>query len=283
MQRVLSLLVIVIFILAIIALCLAYMLFPPIGADMLLLPTRSQPGSTPGGATARTVNNGPIELHGWHFNTTKPLRGTIIYLHGVSDNKYSSENMAKLFTPLGFDVLAYDSRGHGESGGEFCTYGYYEKEDVALIAQQARSGPLTLIGSSMGAAVAMQAAPLLPNVESIVLLDTFAELNTVIRDRLPPVIFNHLMKTAVRKAEKRANFSAEEVSPLKVAQTLTIPTLVIHGAADIETFPSHSKQIYAALKGEKELVLVEGANHAEAGSKPETWQTIKKWVLKYNG
>jgi hypothetical protein len=30
-------------------------------------------------------------------------------------------------------VIAYDSRAHGESGGDACTYGFFEKEDLRRV------------------------------------------------------------------------------------------------------------------------------------------------------
>jgi pimeloyl-ACP methyl ester carboxylesterase len=65
-------------------------------------------------------------------------------LHGISDNRRGAEGLAARLGPLGYDVLAYDSRGHGRSQGRFCTYGYYEKRDVsaALDMLQARDAIL---------------------------------------------------------------------------------------------------------------------------------------------
>ena len=41
--------------------------------------------------------------------------------------------MADHFLARGFDVVAYDSRAHGESEGDVCTYGFYEKEDLRRV------------------------------------------------------------------------------------------------------------------------------------------------------
>jgi len=36
------------------------------------------------------------------------------------------------YQKAGLGVIAYDNRAHGNSGGEPCTYGFYEKEDLQL-------------------------------------------------------------------------------------------------------------------------------------------------------
>jgi pimeloyl-ACP methyl ester carboxylesterase len=48
-------------------------------------------------------------------------------------------------------VIAYDSRRHGESGGDVCTYGYYEKEDLRRVIDALERGPVVLMGTSLGA------------------------------------------------------------------------------------------------------------------------------------
>lgn len=84
------------------------------------------------------VNDG-VTLRGWRFRGSRPRRGLIVYLHGVADNRQSGLGFAQRFVPQGFDVAAYDSRAHGDSGGDACTYGFHEKEDLsrALDALQA--------------------------------------------------------------------------------------------------------------------------------------------------
>ena len=63
-----------------------------------------------------------VKLKGWWFHAGEK-RGTLVYLHGVSDNRGTSVGIADHFLARGFDVVAYDSRAHGESGGDACTYG----------------------------------------------------------------------------------------------------------------------------------------------------------------
>ena len=85
-------------------------------------------------------------------------RGTLIYLHGVADNRASGAGVIERFRKRGFDVVAYDSRAHGESDGDACTYGFYEKQDLRRVLDSVGVGPIVLVGCSLGAAVALQLA-----------------------------------------------------------------------------------------------------------------------------
>src|SRR4029079_12296849 len=98
------------------------------GAGALLHPRRRHVSmARPGGAQDLDVQSAGVTLRGWRFRASGPRRGTVIYLHGSADNRTSGLFVAQRFTPRGYDVVVYDSRAHGESGGEACTYGYYEK------------------------------------------------------------------------------------------------------------------------------------------------------------
>ena len=54
--------------------------------------------------------------------------------------------------------VAYDSRAHGESEGDVCTYGFFEKRDLHQVLDSIGPGPIALVGTSRGAAVALQEA-----------------------------------------------------------------------------------------------------------------------------
>jgi alpha-beta hydrolase superfamily lysophospholipase len=103
-------------------------------------------------------NDGVI-LRGWRFPAMTPNRGvTVVALHGIADNRESAVWIAEQLVPKGFDVLTYDSRANGESGGDACTYGFYEKRDLSRALDQLAIQRAILVGNSLGAAVALQAA-----------------------------------------------------------------------------------------------------------------------------
>ncbi|MGH9411399.1 MAG: serine aminopeptidase domain-containing protein [Vicinamibacterales bacterium] len=107
---------------------------PEAGAAALLHPIRrSLAGPTPASCTETVFQGGGVALNGWRCAAGAPPKATIVYLHGVADNHFSAAGVVDRFVPQGFDVIAYDSRAHGRSGGDACPYGYFEKEDLRRV------------------------------------------------------------------------------------------------------------------------------------------------------
>ena len=257
----------------------AISIVPPVAAGGLLYPARRHvAGPPPSGCEDAVFAGEGVTLKGWRCQATGPRRGTIVYLHGVADNRTSIRGAVARFTGIGLDLVAYDSRAQGESTGTICTYGYWEKRDLKDVIDQVGPGPVVLVGASLGAAVALQEAPDDPRVVGVVAAEAFSDLRTVARERAPRLLTQGLIRRAFSIAETRGDFRADEVSPVAAARRIRVPVLLIHGALDADTPPDHSRRILAALGGPKELILVEGAHHNESLRAEGTWQRIESWV-----
>jgi pimeloyl-ACP methyl ester carboxylesterase len=251
---------------------------PALGAGGLLHPGRhSTTALPPDHCTNAEFAGAGVTLKGWRCVAPAPARGTVIYLHGIADNRGSAAGTISRFRARGFDVVAYDSRAHGESTGDACTYGFFEKQDLHRVIDTAGPGPVILIGSSLGAAVALQEAADDPRVSAIVAAETFSDLRTVATERAPWFFTQGTIDRAFGAAGVEGRFRVADVQPQKSAERITAPVLLIHGAADVETPPSHSQRVYAALKGPKRLILVPGAGH-NGSLRSEVWTEIERWI-----
>jgi pimeloyl-ACP methyl ester carboxylesterase len=224
-----------------------------------------------------------IVLKGWLVRAQGERRGLIVYLHGIADNRESGVGFAERFVPKGYDVLLYDARAHGESGGENCTYGYFEKRDLLRALDAVGAREAVVFGSSLGAAVALQAAPLDARIRAVIAQSPFSDLGTIIRERAPWIATESEIQEAIGIAEARGRFKVSEVSPQKAALEIRVPVLLIHGDADRKTRPEHSLRIHAALRGPKTLLLVPGAGHDDVLQREEPWRAIEAFVAAAAG
>lgn len=254
---------------------------PSIAAGALLRPARRPVAEPPpAGCTDVAFTDSGLTLRGWRCAAIGTRRGAVVFLHGVADNRTGVAGAVRRFTARGVDVIAYDSRAHGESDGEDCTYGYYEKGDLRRVLNTVPPGPIALIGTSLGAAVAVQAAADDPRITTVVAAEIFSDLRTVARERAPFFLPEGTVRAALALAGKRGGFEVDKVSPVTAAARVSIPVLLIHGADDEDTPASHSQRVYDALRGPKQLILVDGAGHNESLGRGATWLEIERWIAK---
>jgi len=250
------------------------------GANALLHPSRRPLKlARPPGAEDVAIAGDGVTLEGWLFRGQPPRRGTVIYLHGSADNRASGVSLAERYVARGFDALAYDSRAHGESEGAACTYGYYERKDLERAIDTVPSKPVVVIGVSLGAAVALQAAAEDGRIAAVVAVATFCDLRTVAAERAPFFASKSEIQAAFKLAETQAGFRVDDVSPLAAAAHIHAPVFLIHGQADKDTPPWHSQRVYQALTGPKRLLLVPGAGHNDA-LRPDVLTEVDAWIDK---
>ena len=214
-----------------------------------------------------------VPLVGWWIPAAD-ARGTVIFLHGYTASKSQALSVAPFLVRAGYNVLAFDLRAHGESGGAFTTLGLAEKHDVrgALAYLRARGDPhadnVALFGWSMGAATALHAAPGSPEVRAVIADSSFARLSNVVSEQLtqmtglprfPFVPLILLFASQITGEAPGAN------DPAREAERIGRPILVIQGARDELARPDADGAVLARAAGAwADLWLVEDAGHVGA-------------------
>jgi uncharacterized protein len=227
------------------------------------------------------VTSDDVTLKGWYFEPTRqPPRGLVVYLHGKDNTRHVGGLIAQRFLDLGFAVVAFDQRAHGQSSGTFCTYGVRERKDLARVLDAVKVEPVFLIGHSLGAAVSLQAAAEDPRIRGVVALSSFSELDTIVREHIPFFASQAQISAALSRAEQDADFRISEASPVNACRRLTVPVLLVHGTQDTFTSYEHSRRLLAALPSNlpKLLLRIDGAGHEDIVTYPSVWEHIGAWV-----
>lgn len=216
------------------------------------------------------VTRDGIKLDSWLIKRGGDSKGTIIYLHGVGDCKITGLPFAKFFYDNGYNIFLYDSRRHGESEGTYCTYGFYEKQDLtdAINYLESRKdlhlGKIGIFGTSMGAAVALQSAAIDKRISAVAAENSFAALRTIFDDyqkRIIKIPFHYLRNIVIIRSEINAKFKAREVSPLKSVEDIKVPALFVYGTNDIHINYKNSVILYETTGEQKEIYPIENADH----------------------
>ena len=194
---------------------------------------------------------------------------TIILLHGVGACKERWLATAAWLWQNGYETVLLDSRAHGESGGAYCTYGFYEKFDVAAITdyilKHKTGGKVGVWGNSMGGAIALQALSVEPRLQFGIVQSTFADFRTIVYDyqlRRLKIPWQWFADEGIERAEEMAHFEADSIRPAEAARRIRQPMLMAHGDADDRIKLEYGQQIFDNLAStDKEMKVIHGAGH----------------------
>ena len=224
-------------------------------------------------------------LHAQLLQNPQKTDKFILISHGYTDNRFGALKYAKMYLDLGFNVIVYDLRGHGENEPTFCTYSVRERKDLlALILDSRRRyadmALLGLHGESLGAATSIAVLGEKPPVDFVVADCGFSEIISVFKDGLRKMhLPSFLTGLASLCARIRYGYSFSAMRPIDSLAGNAVPILLIHGAEDRFIPPTHSEKMKAATRGYAEIHLIPGAAHARSMlTAPESY---REYVLAF--
>ncbi len=208
-------------------------------------------------------------LRGWFFPLRKPV-GTVLACHGVGANRADLLDIIWLLHDAGFQVLAFDFRGHGESDGHTVTYGFEEKDDVLgawdylLSRKDVDPDRILGFGVSMGAATLLLALPDLPRVRAAIADSAFADLDSMARHPyrfFPDAVGGALAGATAFFGWIETGIRVADVSPLRALERIRIPIHFFHGSEDRVIPVSGTERLFDGYRGPKKIRIEKGASH----------------------
>jgi len=207
-------------------------------------------------------------LHGWWVSARAPVSGHVLLCHGNAGNVGDRVAHIALLAAAGFDVLAFDYRGYGQSSGRPSEHGTYRDARAARGALLRRPGVdgarVVYLGESLGGAVALALARELAPA-GLILQSTFTSIRDMARLHYPFV--------------PRA-LVPDAYPSLRLISGLAVPLLVLHGSGDRIVPPLHGEALFDAAPGPKRMELFEGAGHNDLIARGgERWaEAIATWA-----
>jgi len=229
--------------------------------------------------TIPTKNN--KNLFGWWIKT-KTKAPTIILVHGWGRDSGRLIPYIKNLEGKGYNILAFDTRHHGNSDPDNFSSMVKFAEDIRACITFANTKPTSeknnyfLIGLSIGGAASIYAAANDSRIKKIITIGAPSNPADVMamhirKKHIPkPIIW-----IAFKVMEKRIGKNFKELSACKNISKTKASVLLIHGTQDKVVPYAQAKLILeSANNGQAKLWAIKGKGHSNCHYEGEFWKKV---------
>ena len=216
-----------------------------------------------------------LKLHAYYYPNPEPSNKFVISVHGYrSYARPEGAPYIEFYREHGFNVLMVDDRAHAPSEGEYIGFGVLDRLDCVdwakeLVRLYGEDIEILLQGFSMGGATVLSASgePDLPEQVFGIIGDCgFSNAWDVMHFQLEQMHApaDWLLPRIEKICEKKAGYNFHDHSALEQVKKAKVPILIVHGGKDTMVPPYMAQELYDAIPGEKRLLQVPEAGHAES-------------------
>lgn len=232
-----------------------------------------------------------ILLHGWFIPA--PSRQAVIIGHGLGANKSNFISVAQFWHNLGFNVLIFDFRGHGQSQGHTISLGYNERHDIKsgvdYLSRRKEIDPRKIIGYgvSFGGAAMVQAVAQDSRLKAIIIDSAYANLDSLALQTverlgfLPPVFVKTIARIGLSLASFESGFDLRQFSTERAMAQVKQPVLLMHGKKDALISWRETEKLFAVAKEPKFLYLFESHGHYATMNDPGYRTVVEKFLSMF--
>ncbi|HJD19875.1 MAG TPA: alpha/beta fold hydrolase [Candidatus Avelusimicrobium excrementipullorum] len=233
-----------------------------------------------------------VQIKGW-FIPNPSSDKTIILMHGWGMNRGDVFKNTYFLHDLGYNLMYFDFRALGESGGTVSSIGYLEVKDLQAAIQFLKDTrpfaceKIGLYGLSMGGMVAICEAAQNPEIKCVVAEASYYSFRRVVsrwawvHNKVPyfplmPIVLHYMRRNLAANPERYSpKYNIPKIAPR--------PVFIIHGRYDNLVPAAQAKMLFKCAGEPKEIWLVPGAKHnkcAEVGGY-EYKQRLADFYKKY--
>lgn len=203
----------------------------------------------------------------------------VVLVHGAGGDRVSTYPLAQLYLEKGYDVIAFDERGHGENPDEKVTFGIQESLDVKALVRYAReernNAQVIVHGQSMGGQTTAVYASNVKQGEA-------DAADAVICDSPVPGMEYMIQSVIAEEPEEMDSFvpayltgasklyskifygiDYEDGDTIEVVAQDELPTMVIVSTKDQVCLPEKVEEVYANVGSEQKSIVYVDSAHIE--------------------
>lgn len=213
----------------------------------------------------------------------------IVFAHGHGSTREGTMKYTKLFYEMGYSLVLYDERGHGDNERVPSTMGINESKDLSEIVgiikdRFGKDIEVGVFGYSMGGATACLATQYLQNDVKFMVIDcAYSSLKEECINQC--FIHNIILYPAIWFMgwifKAKYGFGYGDCDVKKTISTNKIPMCFFHGTKDKTVFPRNSEILFKATASNiKRLYIVKDAGHSKCIElDPESYKAkVKEFI-----
>ncbi len=207
--------------------------------------------------TDRLSEQSADKLHGWWL-PNPGSRQTLLFCHGNYGNISYNLERIRFYYDLGFSILAFDYRGYGQSITSLMELVPTEESTCTdaetvwqylITERKIRPENITIMGHSMGGAIAINLAARHPNAARLIVASSFTTMQDAVHAKKIYGLF------------PVQQLLTEPFDSLSKVRNLQVPVLYIHGDQDLDIPAEMSQQLYDASPQPKQIWFAPGSGH----------------------
>lgn len=213
----------------------------------------------------------------------------VVMCHGFTSNYDGMKKYCDIYLEMGYSVLLYDHRNHGNSQKNFTSFGFFEKDDakacIDMLFSRFNAPIIGVHGESMGASTALQLVTIDHRIDFCVEDCGFSNAHDLFHYRSKKdknAIIAMLTKPTNIYLKLFYGWSFGDVSVVNYINKAKCPIMFIHGSKD-DYVPFYMvNDLYEAYNGVKELLVIEDAKHANCINKnhPLYKEKVQSFIKK---
>ena len=210
-------------------------------------------------------------LHGWFLPAKGKARGSILFLHGNAENISTHIGNVHWLPEADYNVLLFDYRGYGKSGGVAELHGVIRDAEAAIkqmVEMDETNGlPVIVYGQSIGAAIAIYTIAhslYRDQIDAAIIESGFSSYRQIVREKLASFWLTWPLQYPLSWTV------SDDYKPIDAIPLIApIPLLLVYSEEDFIIPPHHGQQLFDAANQPKQLWLVPNGRHISVFARPE--------------
>jgi pimeloyl-ACP methyl ester carboxylesterase len=221
-----------------------------------------------------------------------PPRGTVLLLHGYGLAQFSMLPWALRLGGAGYRCVLVDLRGHGKSTGPTIYFGLKETGDLReLMDALQRDGqlraPVSVIGDSYGATLALRLKAADPRIQAAVAMAPYGCLSNAVmnvRQEYASWIPRALVRSGIQCLPSVLSVPADELDTTTVLRRQPVEALFVSGGLDrIATGQDVAQLRSLALPGSRTVVVPHASHEVLPFCFADLETPVLTWLARDSG